>query len=458
MFFKMIILQKKEKFMILFTNTLSQKKEEFVPAEKHKVNMYVCGITPYDYPHIGHGRCYVTFDLMYRVLQFLDYKVTYARNFTDIDDKILHRAQKELHDSSKYELITQKYIAAFHQNMLALNCIPPTHEPLVTKTIPQIIAFTEGLIEKNAAYEKDGSVYFRVATFKNYGKLSKQNLDELQAGARVEVDHCKENPLDFALWKKDDEVGFESPWGKGRPGWHIECSAMAYDIFQGTVDIHGGGMDLMFPHHENEIAQSESLHPAPFVKYWIHNAFVRINKEKMSKSLGNFFTLNEIFEKFDPMVLRFYFLKHHYRNPLDFSFQDLESAETTYKRLVNFFIDSAETKIKNHSDAHQPVVVQMLDFLKDDLNTSGAFGVLFDNLPKLQEDTSAKVAVKSFLINVFGLTLEALPEKSVEITPEIQKLIEQREQARIAKNWALADQIRDQLAELGIDVHDKKLK
>ena len=458
MFFKMIILQKKERFMILFTNTLSQKKEEFVPAEKHKVNMYVCGITPYDYPHIGHGRCYVTFDLLYRILEFSGYKVTYARNFTDIDDKILQRAQKEFNDPSEYEQITKKYITAFHQNMLALNCIPPTNEPLVTKMIPQIIEFVQGLIKNNTAYEKDGSVYFRVASFKNYGKLSKQNLDELQAGARVEVDHCKESPLDFALWKKDETVGFASPWGKGRPGWHIECSAMVYDIFKQTVDIHGGGMDLMFPHHENEIAQSESLHPAPFVKYWIHNAFVRINKEKMSKSLGNFFTLHEIFEKYDPMVLRFYFLKHHYRNPLDFSFQDLESAQTTYKRLVHFFADSSTHTIQHNQLSNNSVIKQMLDFLQDDLNTSGAFGILFDNLSELQENQEAKAAVKSFLINVFGLTLQALPEKSIPITPEIEELLKIREQARISKNWALADQIRKQLHDLGVDVQDKKLK
>lgn len=445
--------------MILFTNTLSQKKEEFRPSTNKKVAMYVCGITPYDYPHIGHGRCYVTFDLVYRLLTFLGYQVIYARNFTDIDDKIIKRAEHELENPARYLEITQKYIAAFHQDMNFLNCLPPTYEPRVTQTIPQIIAFTQGLIANDSAYEKDGSVYFRVSTFKDYGQLSKQNLEQLHAGARVEVDHCKENPLDFALWKADEHVGFESPWGKGRPGWHIECSAMAQDIFKGTLDIHGGGMDLMFPHHENEIAQSESLYSKPFVKYWLHNAFVRINKEKMSKSLNNFFTLDEIFKQFDPMVLRFYFLKHHYRNPLDFSFDDVQAAQTAYKRLVHFFADVDDKSVKDQTLVHKNLVVaDMLACLEDDLNTSGAFGVLFEKLPILHDDAHAKTLVKYFIVHVLGLTLKPLHEKEVTITPEIEKLLTMRDQARITKNWQLADQLRHQLKALGVDVQDKKLK
>lgn len=445
--------------MVLFTNTLSQKKEEFRPGKDKNVAMYVCGITPYDYPHIGHGRCYVTFDLVYRLLTFLGYEVVYARNFTDIDDKILKKAAQELQDPARYGEITKRYIQAFHRDMKALNCQQPDYEPRVTEMIEQIITFVQSLIEKGAAYEKDGSVYFRVSTFKSYGKLSKQDLDQLHAGARVEVDACKENPLDFALWKRDNVVGFKSPWGQGRPGWHIECSAMAQDIFKGALDIHGGGMDLMFPHHENEIAQSESLYQAPFVRYWLHNAFVRINKEKMSKSLGNFFTLHEVCEKFDPMVLRFYFLKHHYRNPLDFSFEDVTAAKVTYKRLVNFFADVSEHSVHNvELVARNLVVADMVAFLQDDLNTSGAFGVLFDKLTVLQDDSHAKALVKYFLVHVLGLTLEPITEPEVEITPEIQQLLQQREQAREAKDWKLADQIRDKLKELGVDVHDKKLK
>lgn len=445
--------------MLHFTNTLTQKKEDFAVTNNKKVAMYVCGITPYDYPHIGHGRCYVTFDLVYRLLTFLGYDVVYARNFTDIDDKIINRAQKELQDPNRFNEIANRYIKAFGRDMKSLNCLQPKYEPCVTQTIPQIIAFVQGLIQKGAAYEIDGSVYFRVATFAPYGQLSKQNIEQLQAGARVEVDTCKENSLDFALWKKDDVVGYQSPWGQGRPGWHIECSAMAHDIFKGTVDIHGGGMDLMFPHHENEIAQSESLYPAPFVRFWLHNAFVRINKEKMSKSLGNFFTLHEIFEKFDPMVLRFYFLKHHYKNPLDFSFDDVTSAETTYKRLINFFADVSEKSIHDIDSVKKNLLVaDMITMLEDDLNTSGVFGILFEKMPILQNDSHAKALVKYFIVHVLGLTLESIASKSVEITPEIQKLLEQREAARKAKNWALADQLRDQLQSLGIDVHDKKLK
>ncbi|MFA5998747.1 MAG: cysteine--tRNA ligase [Candidatus Babeliales bacterium] len=466
--------------MLVFTNTLSQKKEAFSPTHPKKVAMYVCGITPYDYPHIGHGRCYVTFDLVYRLLTFLGYDVTYVRNFTDIDDKILKRAQQEFGDISRFHEITNRYIQAFGSDMKQLNCVAPKHEPRVTQMIPQIIAFTQGLIAKGAAYEKDGSVYFRVHTFADYGKLSKQKIEDLQSGARVEVDECKENPLDFALWKKDDQVGYDSPWGQGRPGWHIECSAMAHDLFKGAVDIHGGGMDLMFPHHENEIAQSESLYPAPFVKYWLHNAFVRINKEKMSKSLNNFFTLHEVFEQFDPMVIRFYFLKHHYRNPLDFAFEDLTATEKAYKRLVTFFLDSlpvvpgvvsecnetrlcpAKLKAKpgslGGSINSNPVIQEMIQCLEDDLNTSGAFGILFEQLQALAQDQQSKAQVKQFLVEVMGLTLQAIPEKQVALTPEIQSLLQQRDQARVDKNWKLSDELRDKLTALGVDVHDKKLK
>lgn len=445
--------------MVFFTNTLSQKKEKFVFPIDKKVAMYVCGITPYDFPHIGHGRCYVTFDLVYRLLTFLGYEVIYARNFTDIDDKILKRAEQELHDPSRFSEITKRYIQAFHRDMKKLNCMEPAYEPRVTEMIPQIIEFVQGLIAKGVAYEIDGSVYFKVETFADYGKLSKQNIDDLQVGARVDIDSCKKNPLDFALWKKDDVVGYESPWGQGRPGWHIECSAMAHDIFKGTVDIHGGGMDLMFPHHENEIAQSESLYPAPFVHVWLHNAFVRINKEKMSKSLGNFFTLHDVLEQFDPMVLRFYYLKHHYRNPLDFSFDDLHASMAAYKRLVNFFADVSEHSVHNPELVLKNLVVaDMITFLQDDLNTSGVFGVLFDKLTVLQGDCTAKALVRYFIVHVLGLTLHPLAAREVIMTPEIQQLIEDREKARTEKNWKLADHIRDRLQELGFDVHDKKIK
>ncbi|MBV8660866.1 MAG: cysteine--tRNA ligase, partial [Candidatus Dependentiae bacterium] len=379
---------------------------------------------------------------------------------TDIDDKLLTKSEKEFGDPSRYLEIAHRYIDAYHEDMKALNCLSPNKEPRVTETIPQIIEFVQGLIANGSAYELDGSVYFRVRLFNGYGKLSKQDINDLRAGARIDVDDKKEDPLDFALWKADiPSVSFQSPWGFGRPGWHIECSAMAHDYFKSTVDIHGGGMDLLFPHHENEIAQSESLYPAPFVNYWMHNAFVRINKEKMSKSLNNFFTLKDILKDFDPMVLRFYFLKHHYRGPLDFSFEDLQVAEKTYKRLVHFFADvEAFPKSDLCNKTENVAVVQaMSNCLADDFNTSGLFGVLFESLDNLQADNEEKAQVKSFIINVLGLNLEQIAEKVIEITPEIQALIDARLQARIDKNWQLADEIREQLKNLGFEVQDKKL-
>jgi cysteinyl-tRNA synthetase len=445
--------------MLRVTNSLTGLKEPFKPVLSGQVNLYVCGITPYDFSHIGHGRCYVVFDMIYRYLSFIGLDVKYCRNFTDIDDKLLIKAEKEFGDASRYSEIANRYIDAYHADMQALNCLTPHHEPRVTQTIPQIIAFVQGLIANGSAYELDGSVYFRVRNFAGYGKLSKQDINDLRAGARIGVDDKKEDPLDFALWKADKEsVSYTSPWGFGRPGWHIECSAMAHDYFKGTVDIHGGGMDLLFPHHENEIAQSESLYPAPFVNYWMHNAFVRINKEKMSKSLNNFFTLKDILKDFDPMVLRFYFIKHYYRGPLDFSIEDLQVAEKTYKRLVKTFEDvQPQQDVNLDLIKMNSVVAQMSECLDDDFNTSGVFGVLFESLDSLQHDQQAKAQVKYFLINVLGLTLQPIAEKVIEITPEIQMLIDARVQARADKQWMLADELRDQLKELGFEVQDKKL-
>ncbi len=441
--------------MLKITNSFTGQKEPFVAFFKDKVHLYVCGITPYDFSHIGHGRCYVIFDMIARYLTFCGYEVMYCRNFTDIDDKLLTKSEQEFGVRSDYKKIADRYIAAYHDDMQALNCIAPHQEPRVTQTIPQIITFVQGLIEKGFAYELDGSVYFRVRLFAAYGKLSKQDINDLRAGARVDVNETKEDSLDFALWKADTpDVSFESPWGLGRPGWHIECSAMAYDCFKGVVDIHGGGMDLMFPHHENEIAQYEALYPAPFVRYWMHNAFVRINKEKMSKSLNNFFTLKDILKDFDPMVLRFYFLKHYYRGPLDFSLEDLSVAEKTYKRLVHFFADAASV---DSIDKSNPIIASMTAALDDDFNTSGLFGVVFESFDTLQNDMQSKIEVKSFLIQVLGLTLAPIQEKVVVITQEIQNLLDARQQARFNKNWQLADQLRDQLQALGYQVQDKKI-
>ena len=443
--------------MITITNTLTGKKELFKPLKPGVVTLYVCGITPYDYAHLGHGRVYVTFDLLYRLLQFLGYKVIYCRNFTDIDDKIIARAQKELEDPNRFQEISEKYINAFHQDMQALNCLPPTYEPRVTQTIAEIIAFVKGLIDAGKAYVSNGDVYYEIATFAQYGKLSKHKLEDLVAGARVEVSEKKKNPLDFALWKKshDDEPGWDSPWGKGRPGWHIECSAMAQKFLGKTIDMHAGGQDLIFPHHENEIAQSEGLNTIPFVRYWLHNGFVRINQEKMSKSLGNFFTLRDVFKQFDPMVVRFYLLNHQYKAPLDFSFDDLQMMQKTYARLCKAFAvecpEFADEQIKE-----SPTVQKMMEFLSDDLNTPGMWGIVFESLAHIQKDHKELCLVKAFIQKVLGLTLVQLAEKEVEITPEIEQIIKERNQAREQKNWKKSDELRDKLRALGYEVHDKK--
>lgn len=443
--------------MITLTNTLSGKKELFKPLKSPRVTLYVCGITPYDYAHLGHGRVYVTFDVLYRLLQFLGYDVVYCRNFTDIDDKIINRASKELGDANRFSEISEKYIAAYEQDMKALNCLTPACQPRVTQTIAEIIAFVKGLIDAGKAYVSNGDVYFEIAQFPSYGKLSKHKLEDLIAGARVELNEKKKNPLDFALWKHsvDQEPGWDSPWGKGRPGWHIECSAMAQKYLGQTIDIHAGGMDLIFPHHENEVAQSEALSGKPFVRYWLHNGFVRINQEKMSKSLGNFFTLRDVFKQFDPMVVRFYLLNHQYKAPLDFSFDDLQVMQKTYARLCRAFAIECNS-VDDQKMKESPTVQKMLDFLCDDLNTPGMWGILFEALPELLKNHQELCLVKAFIQKVLGLNLIPISQETVEITPEIKQLIKEREQARIEKNWQKADELRQKLRILGYEVHDKK--
>jgi len=443
--------------MLVITDTLRGKKERFESHKDNQVSMYVCGVTPYDFAHIGHARVYVTFDVLYRLFIFLGYNVSYCRNFTDIDDKLINRALREYGDKFSYTKVADTYIDQFKKDVHALNCLPPTYEPRVTEYIPEIIAFVDGLVKKGKAYVVDGDVYYRIAAFSEYGKLSKQKLDELEVGSRVGVDVRKENPLDFALWKGEAEGEFwQSPWGWGRPGWHIECSAIAAHLLGETIDIHAGGMDLIFPHHENEIAQSEGLSGKPFARYWMHNAFVRINKEKMSKSLGNFFTLKDVFKEVDPMVLRYYILTHHYRVPLDFSFDDVAAIKKSYQRLCRFFVELDCRVLSRDAMLASPIVKDMLDYLSDDLNTPGMLGVLFDRLNDLKTDHVQACAVKTFLQQVIGLSLEPLKEESVEITPEIQALIDQREAARAAKDWKKSDELRDQLKAFGIGIKDKK--
>lgn len=446
-----------QQYPLIVTNTLTQKKEPLVLDEKQKVLLYVCGITPYDYAHIGHGRVYVTFDAFYRLLSFLSLDVSYCRNFTDVDDKLINRASKEFNDSHKFREVADKYIDAYHADMNELGCLSPDFEPRVTDNLPEIIAFVQGLIDAGKAYAVDGDVYYSISSFPEYGKLSKRDISQLQVGARVEVRDDKKNPLDFALWKKEalDEPGWQSPWGWGRPGWHIECSALAEKYLGKTIDIHAGGMDLIFPHHENEIAQSEGLHDATFARYWMHNAFVRINQEKMSKSLNNFVTLKDLLKEFNPMVIRYYYLNHHYRNPMDFSQDDIEGFAKSYHRLCMLFNPIEAKKVTAADTNNYPIVRSVLEAFCDDLNIAKAFGIIFEQLPALQENRDEAAVLKYVLITVLGLSFDII-EKQIEITPEIQTLIDAREKARSDKNWALADKIRDELKALGVELQDKR--
>jgi cysteinyl-tRNA synthetase len=438
------------------TNIFTKKKEVFEPVTKNKVLLYGCGITPYDYAHIGHGRSYVFIDLVVRFFKFLGYEIKYVRNVTDIDDKLLKKAKK-LGDVMRYEAIANKFTELFQQEMGELNCLIPDAEPKVTENIECIIDFIKGLVEKEKAYVVDGDVYFDISTYKDYGQLSGKKLEDLVAGARVEVDKRKKSPADFALWKGNNKKEFwESPWGYGRPGWHIECSALAKKFLGETIDIHCGGMDLIFPHHENERAQSEALHGKIFAKYWMHNALLNIDEQKMSKSLGNILSLKEIFEKYDPIILRFYFLQHHYRTPIEFSFEMLDAAKVAYKKLVQIFAD-VEVGVGSLDFSNvkkgSPVYF-MAAALADDFNSPKMLGILFENLQLIKSSEEFLVQSKQFLKQVCGLRFD-LKEEEVEITPEIAELIEKREKARNEKRWDEADAIREKLREIGYEVHDK---
>ena len=444
--------------MLTFINSFTKKKELFSPSNPPKVRMYVCGITPYAPAHIGHGRCYVTFDLVFRLLTFLGYHVDYCRNITDIDDKLLKKAVDEFGDAKQFTVIADRYITEYRTDMKLLNCLTPTYEPRVTAHIPEIISFIQNLIQKGIAYQSNGDVYFAVREFPGYGKLSKRKLDDMRAGERVDIREEKKDPLDFALWKHEPEITFwQSPWGNGRPGWHIECSALAYTYLGQHLDIHGGGLDLMFPHHENEIAQSEARFNGSFARFWLHNGFVQVNNEKMSKSLGNVINLDALFKEIDPMVLRYYYLSHQYRMPIDFSEQTIRGLEKSYERLCNAFLDVQETPVSFEQAQHVPVIDHMLSLLCDDLNTPGMFGVLFESLDRLKKHENEAARVKYILTKILGLTLHPLEQKKVQITPEIQAILDEREHARAQKDWKRADELRDQLIKMGIPIQDKKV-
>ncbi|EZP79088.1 cysteinyl-tRNA ligase [Parageobacillus genomosp. 1] len=449
-------------------NTLTRKKETFEPLEPNKVKMYVCGPTVYNYIHIGNARAAIVFDTIRRYLEFRGYEVTYVSNFTDVDDKLI-KAARELGED--VPTIAERFIQAYFEDITALGCKKANVHPRVTENIDIIIAFIQALIDKGYAYEVDGDVYYRTRKFAEYGKLSHQSIDELRAGARIEIGEKKDDPLDFALWKaaKEGEICWDSPWGKGRPGWHIECSAMARKYLGDTIDIHAGGQDLTFPHHENEIAQSEALTGKPFAKYWLHNGYLNINNEKMSKSLGNFVLVHDIIRQIDPQVLRFFMLSVHYRHPINYSDELLESAKKGLERLKTSYFnlkhrlqsstnltDDDEQWLDRIQKQHEAFIREM----DDDFNTANGIAVLFElakqaNLYLHEKNTSERVIhafLREFeqLLDVLGITLQ---EEEL-LDEEIEALIEKRNEARKNRNFALADQIRDQLKAKNIILED----
>ena len=445
-------------------NSYTNNLEEFKPIEGNKVRMYVCGPTVYDNAHLGHARCYITWDVLYRYLKFRGYDVTYCRNVTDVDDKILKKAETE---NKTPQEVSGYWYKKFSESMNALNNLKPDIEPFATKTLGEMIAIIKDLIAGGYAYEADGDVYFRVKRFPRYGYLSKQPIDKLESGARIEVGELKEDPLDFALWKKDEKFGYNSPWGVGRPGWHIECSAMSRKYLGKTIDIHAGGADLIFPHHENEIAQSECANGCKFVNYWLHNGFVTINKEKMSKSLGNFLTIDDLLKTYDANTIRFFILTNHYRMPVEFSDEALQAAANGVKRILNAKASSSENNIDfTNSDEYKEFIKAM----DDDLNTSKALAVLFDLTNKANKDVPYAYPLLKMLAETLGFTMkksnlseEELNIKLEEISKDLNEkfssmneIIEKRKIARENKNWEIADKIRIALDKAGIVLKDSK--
>ncbi|MBE7025115.1 MAG: cysteine--tRNA ligase [Ruminococcaceae bacterium] len=445
-------------------NTMTRQKEEFVPLVPGEVKMYSCGPTVYNYFHIGNARPFIVFDTLRRYFRYLGYKVNFVQNFTDVDDKLINRAVEE--DTTVPQL-AEKYIEAYFEDAGALGIERATHHPRATENIDAIIELVASLIEKGYAYEVDGDVYFSTKKFESYGKLSHQPLDELVSGARISVDERKEDPLDFALWKKrkvESEIAWESPWGMGRPGWHIECSAMAGRFLGETIDIHSGGKDLIFPHHENEIAQSECAHNgAPFARYWLHNGYINIDNVKMSKSKGNFFTVRDITAKYDPEVVRFFMLSAHYRSPINFSDELMAAAKTGLDRLYTVHDRLASLP---KGDGELPVEIaekkqKFLSAMDDDLNTADAIAALFEMgrsinilLDKGNENVAgACLAVLEELAGILGILSGRKEEEADE---EVEALIAERQAARKAKDFGKADAIRAQLLEKGIVLEDTR--
>ena len=456
-------------------NTMSKRKEEFVPLEEGKVKMYVCGPTVYNFIHIGNARPMIVFDTVRRYFEYKNYDVNFVSNFTDVDDKIIKKANEE---GVTAEEISKRYIEECKKDMEGMNIQPATKNPLATEEIGGMISMIETLIEKGYAYEKNGTVYYRTRKFAEYGKLSHKNLDDLQSGGRallVSGEDEKEDSLDFVLWKpkKEGEPAWQSPWGEGRPGWHIECSVMSKKYLGEQIDIHGGGEDLIFPHHENEIAQSEAANGKEFAKYWMHNGFLNIDNRKMSKSLGNFFTVREISEKYDLQVLRFFMLSAHYRSPLNFSAELMEAAKNGLERIttaaenLKFLINNAKMEDMSEDEreklAGSTVYVENFEkAMDDDFNTADAISAVFEFV-KYMNTTTDGASSKEYLQNLFDClvrltdVLGIIVDKEDEIlAADIEALIEERQAARKAKNFARADEIRDELLAKGIILKDTR--
>ncbi len=453
-------------------NTLTRKKEEFIPIDENELKIYVCGPTVYNYFHIGNARPFVVFDTLRKYLSYRGKNVKFVQNFTDVDDKIINRAREEGVTAGE---VSEKYIEEYYKDAKALNVDKATVHPKVTENMAEIIAFVGGLIDKGYAYESKGDVYFSARSFKDYGKLSKQNIEELESGARIEVDDKKRDPLDFALWKAQkstEELAWESPWGMGRPGWHIECSVMSTKYLGETIDIHAGGQDLTFPHHENEIAQTEAQTGKPFANYWMHNGYITIDNEKMSKSKGNFFTVRDILKDYDGEVIRFFLLSGHYRNPINFSRELMDQAQNALARMQN-----AKNNLKHLSEnstgnmsedelksfeALETYRDKFISAMDDDLNTADAISAVFELIKDINtrtKDGSTKefaqkcLSLLDELTGILGLLRET-KEDSNDNNDEIRKLIDERQAARKAKDFAKADEIRDILKDRGITLED----
>lgn len=451
--------------MLTIYNSLTSRKEPFVPIVPGQVRMYVCGMTVYDYIHIGHARVLVVFDVVYRFLKHLGYEVNYVRNITDIDDKIINRANENNED---FKILTQRFIDAMHEDADALGVLRPDHEPRATDYIESIIAMIDGLLGNGSAYQaENGDVYYSVAGFAAYGQLSGKKIDELRAGERVEIDPGKRDPLDFVLWKsaRTGEPQWPSPYGDGRPGWHIECSAMATQMLGNHFDIHGGGQDLQFPHHENEIAQSESCTGEKFVNCWMHNGFVRVNQEKMSKSLGNFFTVREVLQEFKAEEIRYFIVGNHYRSQLNYSEEQLINARNGLQRLYGALLDTETAELPQGTKYQE----RFEQALCDDFNTANAMAVLFDLVRDINrektdnpENANSLASLLKYLAGIIGLLqidaeayLKSPVGGSAGLSDEaIEMMIGQRLDARKNKDWGEADRIRDELVEAGISIED----